>query len=64
MSAFRKIMIDSKEYLWKYTFDDYDYQEDSSLVIKSSEKKESLSSILEPVSMTPDIAPFKKGFRL
>lgn len=61
MSAFRKIMIDSKEYLWKYTFDDYDYQEDSSLVIKSAEKKGKLIIYFRTGKYDTGYCPFQKG---
>ncbi|WP_159458133.1 MULTISPECIES: hypothetical protein [Listeria] len=37
MTTFRKITVEGQKFLWKYSFDDYDYQNDSSLIIKSAD---------------------------
>lgn len=39
MGTFRKITVDNQDFLWKYTFDDSDYQIASGLVIKGADKK-------------------------
>ena len=39
MALFRKIVVDGHEYEWKYTFDDYDWQEPSHLVFRSVDRK-------------------------
>ena len=39
MLTFRKIIVESKEFLWKYSFDDADYQCDSFIVVKTVDKK-------------------------
>lgn len=39
MALFRKIVVGGHEYEWKYTFDDYDWQEPSHLVFRSVDRK-------------------------
>ena len=39
MGIFRKITVRGKSFLWTYSFDDYDYQLDSNIVIKDCGKK-------------------------
>lgn len=39
MASFRKIMIDGKRYWWKYSYDDYDCQNDSTIIAKSDYRR-------------------------
>lgn len=61
IASFRKIIVGGKEYQWKYTFDDYDYQCASSLVIRSGDKKGKL--VIEFRTDTNDhgYCPFNTG---
>ena len=61
MSTFRKITICEEEYLWKYTFDDYDYQNDSSLVIRSADRKGKLVIYFRTGKWDFGYCPFNKG---
>ena len=61
MSAFRKIVVDGKEYLWKYSFDDYDYQLDSSVVVKSDDKKGKLIVYFRTGKLDFGYCPFNRG---
>jgi len=61
METFRRIIINSKEYLWKYSFDDYDYQNDSSLVVKSADKKGKLIIYFRTDKQDHGYCPFSKG---
>lgn len=38
MAFFRKIVVDGKEYEWKFTFDEHDWNEPSRLVFRFSDK--------------------------
>lgn len=61
MSSLRKIIVDEKEYLWKYNFDDYDYQCDSSLIIISTEGKGQLIIHFRTEKWDFGYCPFNKG---
>lgn len=61
MATFRKITVNNQDYLWKYTFDDYDYQNDSSLVIKNADKKGKLIIYFRTGTWTTGYCPFNKG---
>lgn len=59
--AFRKITINNKDFLWKYTFDDSDYLYESSLVIKNADKKGKLVIYFYASTQTAGYCPFNKG---
>lgn len=61
MSTLRKIVIQEKEYLWKYTFDDYDYENDSHLVIKDSNKDGKLIIYFRTGKWDFGYCPFNRG---
>ena len=61
MLPFRKITIDGEEHLRKYNFDDDDYQIDSSLVIRSADKKGKLVIDFKTGLMDFGYCPFNKG---
>lgn len=61
MALLRKIVVNGKEYLWTYSFDDYDYQNDSSLVVKSADKKGKLIVYFKTDKWDHGYCPFNKG---
>ena len=61
MSAYRKIAVCDREYLWKYIFDDDDYQNDSFIVIKSADKKGKLVVYFRTGKWDAGYCPFHKG---
>ena len=61
MAAFRKIVVKGAEYLWQYSFDDYDYQNDSFLVVKSADKKGKLIIYFRTEKWDYGYCPFNKG---
>lgn len=58
---FRKIVIEGKEYLWKYSFDSYDYQGDSAIVVKSADKTGKLVIYFRTWQWDHGYCPFNKG---
>lgn len=61
MVLFRKITLKNKYFLWTYSFDDYDYQNDSNLVIKDCERKGKLVIRFQSLSTEHGYCPFNKG---
>jgi len=61
MSAYRKLLIDDEEYLWKYIFDDDDYLTDSFIVIKDVGKKGKLVVYFRTGKWDTGYCPFNKG---
>ncbi|WP_339102018.1 hypothetical protein [Candidatus Enterococcus clewellii] len=61
MATFRKIVVDGKAYLWKYSFDDYDYQNDSALIIKSADKQGKLLINFRTGNWDHGYCPFNRG---
>ncbi len=61
MAGLRKIVINQQEYLWKYVFDDYDYQNNSYIVVKSLDKKGKLIINFRTDSWEFGYCPFNKG---
>lgn len=61
MAFFRKIIVDEKEYEWKFSFDDYDWQQSSHLIFRALDK--TLKIILFFTSETNGIGkcPFNTG---
>jgi len=59
--SFRKITVNDNEYLWKYFFDDDDCQCDSSIVIKTSDKKGKLVIYFRTWKWDYGYCPFNKG---
>ena len=61
MSAYREIVVHDKEYLWKYIFDDDDYQNDSYIIIKDVGKKGKLVVCFRTGKWDHGYCPFNKG---
>jgi len=61
MAKLRKIVVNDQEWLWKYSFDDYDYQNDSFLVAKSADKKGKLVIYFTTYKWEYGYCPFNKG---
>ena len=57
----RKIVVNGKEYLWQYSFDDYDYQMDSYLTIKTADRKGKLMISFRGEKNDFGYCPFNKG---
>ncbi|WP_088808594.1 MULTISPECIES: hypothetical protein [Listeria] len=61
MTTFRKITVEGQKFLWKYSFDDYDYQNDSSLIIKSADTNGKLLIYFRTGKWDSGYCPFNKG---
>jgi len=61
MSTFRRIIVKEKEYLWKYSYDDNDYQNVSSLIVKSIDKKGKLIIYFKTKTWDQGYCPFNQG---
>ena len=61
MSEFRTITSDGEKYLWKYCFDDDDFQLDSFLVIRSEDKNGKLIINFRTGMHDHGYCPFNKG---
>jgi len=57
----RKIVVKERTFLWNYHFDDYDYQNDSEIVIKDNERKGKLIIGFHTEEFGYGYCPFNKG---
>ena len=59
----RKIVVKERTFLWNYHFDDYDYQNDSQIVIKDNDRKGKLIIRFHTEDFGHGYCPFNKGLR-
>jgi len=61
MATFRKIVVNDKEYQWKFTLDEFYYEGDSHLVIRSGDKKGKMIIHFRTGKFDHGFCPFNKG---
>lgn len=61
MALFRKIVVDEREFEWKFTFDDYDMMENSHLVFRSGDKRLKIMVYFRTGGFEAGYCPFNFG---